>query len=167
MTLAAGVPVSQSRTRMTDLVLPPDANAYGTIFGGRVMEYVDRIASITAMRHCRLPVVTASTDSFAFLAPIHVGEAIELEAFVTWTHRTSIEIYCCIHSEDLMTGQRRLTATSYLTFVALGEDGKPALVPPVIPETDEERWHHDSAPARREARLGLHRERSALDGGRS
>ena len=146
-------PVSASRTMMTDLVLSSDANVYGTIFGGKVMAYVDKIASITAMRHCRMPVVTASTDSFNFLAPIHVGEAISVEAFVAWTHNTSMEIFCRIECEDLMTGQRKETGTSYLTFVALGSDGKPALVPPVEPETDEEKWHFETASLRRKQRL--------------
>ncbi len=138
---------------MTDLVLPPDTNTYGTIFGGRVMAYVDKIASITAMRHCRMPVVTASSDSFEFLAPIRVGEAIMLEAFITWTHHTSMEVYCRIESEDLLTGVRRLTGASYLTFVAVSPDGKPALVPPIIPESEVEQWHFNTAPLRREMRL--------------
>lgn len=145
--------VSESKTHMTDLVLPPDANTYGTIFGGRVMAYVDKIASITAMRHCRMPVVTAATDSLDFLAPIHVGDTIQLEAFVTWTHHSSMEIFCRIESENLMTGKKRLTGTSYLTFVAIDEHGNPVSVPAIIPETDEEIWHYQTAPARRERRL--------------
>ena len=152
-------PASESRTKMADLVLPPDTNTYGTMFGGRVMAYVDKIASVVAMRHCRLPVVTAATDSLDFLAPIRAGEAIVLDAFVTWTHRTSLEIFCRIESENLLTGERRLTGTSYLTFVALDESGRPAPIPPVIPETDEEKWHHAGAPARREVRLARREER--------
>ena len=151
--------VSESRTTMTDLVLPPDTNTYGSMFGGKVMAYVDKIASITAMRHCRMPVVTASTDSFDFLAPIRAGEAIRLEAFVTWTHKTSMEIFCRIESEDLLSGELRLTGTSYLTFVALDEQGRPTEVPPISPETEEEAWHHQTAPARREMRLARRRER--------
>lgn len=151
--------VSESKTTMTDLVLPPDTNVHGTIFGGRVMAYVDKIASITAMRHCRMPVVTASNDSLDFLAPIRVGHAIQLEAFVTSTHKTSMEIYVRIQSEDLLTGEKRLTGASYLTFVGLGPDGKPTEVPPIIPETPAEQWHFDTAVARREARLGRRRDR--------
>lgn len=153
--------VSESRTFMTDLVLPPDTNVHGTIFGGRVMAYIDKIASITAMRHCRRAVVTASSDSLDFLAPIKVGEAIQLEAFVTWTHQTSMEIFCRIQSENLLTGEQRLTATSYLTFVALDDQGKPVVVPPVLPETDEEWWHYNTAAERRETRLKRRKERSA------
>ncbi len=151
--------VSESRTYMTDLVLPPDANFYGNIFGGLVMSYVDKIASITSMRHCRKPVVTASTDSVDFLAPIKVGDAIQLEAFVTWTHHTSMEIYVKIMSENLLTGEKRLTGTSYLTFVAIDENGKPVEVPAIIPESDEEIWHYQTASARREQRLQRKAER--------
>ena len=151
--------VSVSKTFMTDLVLPPDANSYGNIFGGLVMAYVDKIASITSMRHCRKPVVTASTDSVDFLAPIKVGDTIQLEAFVTWTHHTSMEIFVKIESENLMTGVKRLTGTSYLTFVAIDEHGRPVEVPAIIPETDEEIWHYQSAPARREQRLQRKAER--------
>ncbi|KYP82125.1 acyl-CoA thioesterase [Ferroacidibacillus organovorans] len=146
-------PVSASRTTMSDLVLPPDTNNHGTIFGGRVMAYVDKLASITAMRHARMPVVTASSDSLDFLAPIRVGEAIILEAFVTCTYKTSMEIFCKIESENLLTGERRLTGASYLTFVGLGPDGKPATVPPVYPETDEEKRHYETAPERRAHRI--------------
>ncbi|GMA49068.1 acyl-CoA thioesterase [Alicyclobacillus contaminans] len=147
-TTAQAKPARLSRTIMTDLVLPPDANNHGTIFGGNVMAYIDKIASITSMRHARMPVVTASSDSLDFLRPVTIGEALCLEAFVTWTHHTSMEVYVKVESENLMTGERNLTATSYLTFVALGPDGKPAPVPPVLPETDEEKWHYDTAPAR-------------------
>ncbi|MCL6444577.1 MAG: acyl-CoA thioesterase [Alicyclobacillus sp.] len=141
-------PARESRTIMTDLVLPSDTNHYGTIFGGNVMAYVDKAASIAAMRHARMPVVTASSDSFDFLKPIKCGEAIRVEAFVTRTFHTSMEIFVKVESEDLMTGEVNLTATSYLTFVALGENGRPREVPAVIPETEEERWHFDTAPTR-------------------
>lgn len=155
-----GKPASASRSVMTDIVLPPDTNNHGTIFGGRVMAYVDKIASIAAMRHARMAVVTASSDSLDFLGPVTVGEAIRLEAYVTWTHKTSMEVYVKIESENLLTGEVNLTATSYLTFVALGEDGHPQPVPPVIPETDQEWWHYNTAPARYEIRKRRKRERS-------
>ncbi|QQE81243.1 acyl-CoA thioesterase [Alicyclobacillus sp. SO9] len=145
---------------MTDIVLPSDTNTYGTIFGGRVMAYVDKLASIASMRHARKPVVTASSDSLDFLGPVTVGEAIRLEGFVTWTHHTSMEVYVKIEAENLMTGEVNLTAASYLTFVALGPDGRPDIVPPVIPETDAERWHYDTASRRYEIRKRRKLERS-------
>jgi len=145
-------PVGESRTILTEIVFPTDTNYHGTIFGGRVMEYVDKVATIAGMRHARRPVVTASNDSLDFLAPVRVGEAIILEAFVTWTHKTSMEIFVKIQSENLYTGEKKLTATCFTTFVALDDDGRPTPVPPVIPETEEERKLFAGAQARYEAR---------------
>lgn len=111
-----------------------------------------------------MPVVTASSDSLDFLEPVKSGEALRLEAFVTWTHKTSMEVFVKIESENLMTGDVKLTATSYLTFVALGPDGKPTPVPPVIPETEEEKRHYDTASHRYELRRQrkLHRMETIL-----
>lgn len=148
----------ESRTIMTDIVLPPDTNYHGTIFGGNVMAYIDKVASITAMRHCRRQVVTASSDSLDFLAPIRTGEAICLEGYVSWTHNTSMEIYVKVEAENLLTGERRLTAQSYLTFVALDENDKPIAVPPVLPESEEERWNYKTA----EDRYKIRSQRRAL-----
>ncbi|MCZ8515903.1 acyl-CoA thioesterase [Paenibacillus filicis] len=145
-------PVSASRSIMTDIIFPSDTNYHGTLFGGVVMKYVDKIATIASMRHSRKGVVTASSDSLDFLAPVKVGEALLLEAFVSWTHRSSMEVYVKVESENLSTGERKTTATSFLTFVALDEDGKPTPVPPVFPETPEERALFDTAEERYEAR---------------
>lgn len=132
-------PVSNSRTILTQLVFPSDTNMHGTMFGGIVMEYIDKVGAIASMRHARKPAVTASSDSLDFLAPIRVGEAIEIEAFVTSTRRSSMEVYVKVYAENLLTGERKITVTSFLTFVALGEDGKPTEVPAIIPETEEEK----------------------------
>ncbi len=145
--------ISQSRTVKAMLVLPPDSNALGTMFGGKVMSYIDDIASISAFRHARLQVVTASTDSVDFLYPIIVGQMICLESFVTWTHKTSMEVYVSIVSEDLKTGERRVCASSFLTFVAIDENGRTLEVPPAIPETDFEKELHSSAPERFRQRM--------------
>jgi len=146
-------PVSESRTCMTDLVFPPDTNHHHTIFGGKVMAYVDKIACIAAMRHCRKPVVTVSSDHFDFLAPIKTGEAIILEAVVTWVHNTSMEVFVKTEAENLLTGERRLTSRAYLTFIALDEKGNPTPVPKVIPETDEEKQQYEQAKERYLARI--------------
>lgn len=145
-------PISASRSILTEMLFPGDTNYHGTMFGGTLMQYIDKIATIAAMRHCHMPVVTVSQDSLDFLSPIRVGEAFELEACVTWTHRSSMEIYCVVRAEDLFTGERRLTVTAFSTFVALGPDGKSAPVPGVYPETEEERLLHESARARYEQR---------------
>ncbi len=144
---------SESRTVKAMLVLPPDSNTLGTMFGGKVMEYIDDIASIVAYRHARQQVVTASTDSVDFLYPIKVGQMVCMESFVTWTHNTSMEIFVNIISENLKTGERRVCASSFLTFVAIDENGKTLAVPQVIPETEMEKELHDSAKERYQRRL--------------
>jgi acyl-CoA hydrolase len=141
-------PASESRTIMTQLIFPLDTNHHDTMFGGKLMEYMDKVAAIAAMRHARMQVVTASTDSLDFLAPIQVGEVIEVEAFVTWTNRSSMEIYVTVNSENLYSGVRKTTVTAFFTFVALDDNGKPASVPAVIPETEEEKQLHATAPER-------------------
>jgi acyl-CoA hydrolase len=141
-------PASDSRTIMTQLIFPLDTNHHDTMFGGKLMEYMDKAAAIAAMRHARMQAVTASSDSLDFLAPIRVGEVIEIEAFVTWTNRSSMEVYVSVHSEKLFSGVRARTVTAFFTFVALNEHGKPEAVPIVIPKTDEEKKLHASAPER-------------------
>jgi acyl-CoA hydrolase len=146
-------PVSRSRSIMTELVFPTDTNHHGTMFGGTLMKYIDKISAISAMRHSSKPVVTASTDSLDFLSPIRMGEAVELEAFVTWTRHSSMEVYVVVRAENLFTGERRVTVTAFSTFVAVDENGKPTAVPPVQPETDAERKLFESAPERHELRM--------------
>lgn len=144
--------VRESRTFKASHVLPPDTNNHNTLFGGKLMAHIDDVAAISAMKHARGPVVTASTDSVDFLQPIRVDYEVSLEAFVTWTHNTSMEVFVKIVSEDLHTGERTVCATSFLTFVAIGKDGKPTKVPKVVPETEEENFLHQNAAERAEAR---------------
>ena len=116
------------------------------------MAYIDDIASIAATKHCRRSVVTASTDSVDFLHPIRPSDSVCLEAYVVWCGRSSMEVFVKIIKEDLMKGDRVIAATSFLTFVALGDDKKPVPVPDVIPETEEERKLNETAPRRAEMR---------------
>lgn len=132
-------PCSHSRVIKTALVLPPDTNAYGTLFGGKLMAYIDDVAAIASMRHSRYQCVTASADSVDFLNPIHQGDAVCLEAFVSYTGRTSMEIFVKIISENLVTGEKNVCAMSFLTMVAVDEYGRPVNVPQVYPETEEEK----------------------------
>ncbi|MEH7122450.1 acyl-CoA thioesterase [Bacillus sp. JJ1532] len=136
----------------TSIVLPPDTNAYGTLFGGKLMAYIDDAAAISGMRHARRNVVTASTDSVDFLHPIHQGDAVCLEAFVTYTGRSSMEVFVKVIAEDLLTGESNVCAMSFLTMVAVDKNGKPTPVPAVIPESDEEKSLFESAKERAEIR---------------
>ncbi|WP_168122646.1 acyl-CoA thioesterase [Paenibacillus sp. HB172176] len=150
--LNVGKKASDSRTLMTQLIFPLDTNHYDTMFGGKLMEYMDKVAAIAAMRHARCRVVTASTDNIDFLAPIHVGEVIEVEAFVTWTNRSSMEIYVTVISENLYTGVRTMMVTAFFTFVALSEDGKPTGVASILPESELEQKLFATAPERHRQR---------------
>ena len=138
----------ESFVTKTSLILPPDTNNHGTIFGGKTMSHIDEVAGLAAMRHARMTVVTASTDSVDFLHPIRKGQAICVEAFVTWTNNTSMEVFVKVLGEDLYTGEQTTCTTAFLTFVALGIDDRPHPVPAVIPESEIEKRLHETAPER-------------------
>lgn len=116
------------------------------------MSYMDDIASISASKLCRATAVTASTDSVDFLYPIRPADAVSLESFVTWTGKSSMEVFVKVITEDLRTGERRIAATSFLTFVALDANNKPIPVPQVLPETEEEKKLFETAEHRAEMR---------------
>ncbi|WP_284140192.1 MULTISPECIES: acyl-CoA thioesterase [unclassified Virgibacillus] len=147
-----GKPISNSLAVKTSHVLPPDTNSHGTLFGGKLMAHIDDVAAIAAVRHARQLVVTASTDSVDFLQPVKEGDSICIEAFVTWTHNTSMEVFVKAVNEDLLSGKRKVCATAFMTFVAVDEHGKPIPVPPIYPETELEKHLHDGAPLRAERR---------------
>ncbi|MBP1969758.1 acyl-CoA hydrolase [Virgibacillus natechei] len=141
-------PCWESLTVKTSHVLPPDTNSHGTLFGGKLMAYIDDVAAIAAVRHSRKLVVTASTDSVDFLAPVKEGDSICLEAFVTWTHNTSMEVFIKAVTENLLTGERKVCTTAFTTFVAIDDEGKPTPVPGVYPEAEHEKMLHEQAPER-------------------
>jgi acyl-CoA hydrolase len=149
----AGKPPSASRVETTELVLPGDTNALGTIFGGKVMQWIDIAASVAGMRHSGGSVVTASIDGLTFLTPIHLGEVVVLQAQVNYVGTTSMEVGVRVEAESPRTGARRYTTKAYLTFVAIDAGGKPRAIPPLVLETDEERRRFADAEARRAARL--------------
>ncbi len=150
---APGGPVSATRIEMTEIVLPNDANVLGNILGGKVMHMIDIACAIAAHRHCRRPVVTASMDYLDFKHPIKVGELIIVKASVNRVFRTSMECGAKVFSENLNTGERKHTSTAYLTFVALDENRKPVEIPPVIPETEDEKRRWREAERRRQHRI--------------
>ncbi|HUV14258.1 MAG TPA: acyl-CoA thioesterase [Acidobacteriota bacterium] len=150
-----GKKVCESRTSMTEFVLPNDANTHGNVLGGKVMHLMDLAAAVTAFRHCRNPVVTVSVDSVRFLHPVKVGAVMMLEAVITRAFGTSMEIQVEVRSEDLLTGEQLRTCSAYLTFVSIDKQGRPTPVPPLIPETQEENQRFEGALLRREHRLQL------------
>ncbi|MBT2720831.1 acyl-CoA thioesterase [Bacillus sp. ISL-46] len=138
----------ESRVIRTSRVFPNDVNNHNTLFGGRLMSDLDQVASVSAARHSRKECVTVSTDSVDFLNPINTTDSVCFESYVTWTGTTSMEVFVKIIAEDLKSGDRRIAATALLTFVALDQHKRPTEVPQVIPETEEERKLHETAPER-------------------
>ena len=138
----------ESRVIRTSRVFPNDVNNHNTLFGGKLMSDVDQVASISAARHSRRECVTASTDSVDFLYPVRTTDSVCFESYVTWTGTSSMEVFVKIIAEDLKSGKRTIAATALLTFVALDEHKRPTHVPQVIPETEEEKKLHETAPER-------------------
>jgi acyl-CoA hydrolase len=140
---------------MTEIVLPSHANALGTIFGGRIMSWIDIAGAIAAGRHARRIVVTASIDALHFVAPVKVGHVVHIRASVNYAGKTSMEVGVRVDAENQLTGSMSHTATAYLTFVALDDNGRPTAVPPLHPETPEEKRRCEQAAKRRKARVQL------------
>lgn len=153
MTQENSKPVSASAAEFTHLVLPPDTNALGTIFGGRLMEWIDIGAAIVATRHCHQVAVTASMDALNFIHPIKLGDIVILKASVNYTHKSSMEIGVKVEAENGKTGERKHTASAYLTFVALDDNKKPIPVPAIEPMTEDEKRRFENGKLRREERL--------------
>jgi acyl-CoA hydrolase len=147
-------PASQSRVEMTEMVFPNDANPLGNCMGGRVMHWIDICAALAAGRHSRTPVVTANVDNIDFHNPIPVGGIVVLLASVNFAGRTSMEVGVKVWQEERSTGNRKHVASAYLTFVSLDPESRtPRPVPPVLPETDDEKRRYQNAQARRAHRL--------------
>jgi len=151
----SGKPVRDSVSEYSELALPTDANGLGNVLGGKVMHLVDLAGAMAAMRHARKQVVTASFDHMNFLHPIRIGQLIVLHSQVNRVFHTSLEVGVEVTVEDLMTGARQHACSAYVTFVALDEHGQPTPIPPVIPETEDERRRYREAAERREQRLAL------------
>jgi acyl-CoA hydrolase len=149
------LPAGFSRTTITKLVLPPDTNHLGTIFGGVILSYIDEIAAITAMKHSQEVVVTASIDTVNFLSSAKVGDILYLEGVVISTGRTSMEVYVKVETQSLKSRKKTVTTTAILTMVAVDENGKPTPVSGVEPETEEEKKLFQNAQARKERRLRI------------
>jgi acyl-CoA hydrolase len=145
--------VGDSSAVFSYLMLPQDANPAGNVHGGVVMKHIDSAAGVVAARHARSFVVTASIDRLDFHSPVTIGNLLTLKASVNIVGRTSMEVGVRVEAEDLRTGEVRHTASAYLTLVAMGQDGRPVEVPPVIMETEDEKRRNRESAARRKTRL--------------
>lgn len=148
-----GKRVEESSAVMSQLMSHQDTNLAGNVHGGVIMKLIDTAAGVAAVRHARSNVVTASIDRLDFHHPVFVGDLLTLRANLNFIGRTSMEVGVRVETENPMTGERRHTASAYLTYVALDRDGRPMPLPPLILETEEEMRRNREAKARRETRL--------------
>ncbi len=146
---------SESRTIMTDLVLPSETNPLNNLFGGELLARMDRAASISARRHSRRITVTASVNHVAFNHAVPLGSVVTVEASVSRAFRTSMEIFIDVWIEDRFTGDRTKANEAIYTFVAVDDTGKPTEVPPLSPETDLEKERYAAALRRKQLSLVL------------
>jgi len=146
---------SDSVVSMTELVLPNDTNTLNNLMGGRLMHWMDIVSAIAAQKHSNKIVVTASVDNISFRHPIQLGNVVTLKARVTRAFNSSMEVRIDVEAEDIPGSRKIQSNSAYFTFVAVGADGKPADVPEIQPETEEDRMYYDGALRRRQLRLIL------------
>lgn len=148
----------ESETSVSELMMPQHVNHFGNVFGGVVLSMTDRSAAVAAMRHAGKPCVTVSIDRVDFREPIYAGELVTCKAQINFVGTTSMEVGVKILAENLLTGAERHTNTCLLTFVAIGDDGRPVPVRPLKLETDEDHRRFREGARRREVRQALARE---------
>src|ERR1022692_3456382 len=145
-------PVRESASEMTDIVLPSDANVLNALLGGRLMHWIDLAGAMAAHRHSRQRVVTASIDHMDFLVPVRVGDLVILRSSVNRVFHTSMEVGVKVWVENYRSDEKQHVSSAYLTFVAIDAAGNKVAVPPVVPETEDEKRRYDGAARRREIR---------------
>ncbi len=151
-------PVSESQSEMIEFVLPNDANPLGALLGGRLMHWIDMAGALAAHRHARSYIVTASIDHMDFWVPVRVGDMVVLRSSVNRVFHTSMEVGVKAWVENYLHNTKQLVSSAYLTFVAVDGAGHHLRVPPITPQTDEEKRRYEDAGRRRELRQA-HRSR--------
>jgi len=147
--------VARTQTHSSELILPGDLNSLGYLFGGKLMALIDKVGAISAIKHARGTVVTVSIDNLIFKKPVMNGSVLTISATVNRVFEHSMEVG--VVANNLPPGEEipQHVCTAYLTFVALDQNGKPRLIPHVIPVTVEEKRRYDQALIRRNHRLEL------------
>ena len=145
--------VSASRTTISQLMNPQDANLTGNVHGGHIMKLVDEAGALASMRHSRQRVVTVAVDQLTFREPIYIGDLITIVSEVSYVGRTSMETEVSVYAENPQEGERRHTNTAYLVYVALDEQGRPVEVPPLEIENEEQQLRMEWGKARQAHRL--------------
>lgn len=144
----------ESESTLSESMMPDQLNHHGNVFGGEILALVDKVGGVVARRHARLPVVTVSIDRVEFREPIYASEYVEAHGRIVYVGQSSMDIMVTVEAENLETGKRRQTNRCFLTFVALDRhNGRPAAVPPLILETEEDHRLYSAAERRRERQL--------------
>lgn len=146
---------SETLSITTKVVLPNDTNPLGNLFGGELLAWMDVIASVSAHRHCKRVVVTASVNNVSFQQPIQQSSIVTLEAKVSRAFNSSMEVFVDVFVEDPVKGTRIKCNEAIYTFVAVDQNGGPIDVPEIIPETEEEKMRYDGALRRKQLALIL------------
>ncbi len=155
-------PVRESQSEMVEIVLPNDANPLGSLLGGRLMHWIDLAGALAAHRHSRNYVVTASMDHVDFLTPVRVGDLVILQSSVNRAFHSSMEVGVKVLVESYINGTHKHVSSALLTFVAVDREGHRLPVPPVVPETEEEKRRYDEAGQRREMREQERKRKAAV-----
>ena len=128
-----------SYTAIERLVLPPDTNIFNALYGGRLVEWIDNVASIVSFKHSRRRTVTGSMDSIFFLSQIRMGDIVTMKGRINYVGKTTMEIEVDVFSEESLTGERKFATKAYLTYVAIDQNGKATSVPRLKLETDDDK----------------------------
>jgi acyl-CoA hydrolase len=145
----------ESSVTMTELVLPNDTNPLNNLMGGRLLHWMDVVSAISAQKHSNRIVVTASVDNVSFTHGIPLGNVVTLNAKVTRSFSSSMEVHIEVFAEDIPSGKKIMSNRAFFTFVAVDQSGSPIDVPELVPETEEELELYESALRRRQLRLVL------------
>jgi acyl-CoA hydrolase len=146
---------SESVAVLTEMVLPNDTNVLGNLMGGRLLQWMDVASAIAAKRHCNRVVVTASVNNVSFDRPIHLGDVVTLQAKVSRSFNSSMEVFIDVWLEDRLSGEKLKCNEAIYTFVAVDQIGNPITVPELVPESEEEKKRYAGALRRRQLSLIL------------
>lgn len=146
---------SQSLAVTTKVVLPNDTNMLDNLYGGNLLHWMDNIAAISAHRHCKRVVVTASVNHVEFRKPIELGSIVTLEAKVSRAFNSSMEVFIDVYVENPITGKQVKSNEAIYTFVAVDQNGSAIAVPQIKPETEIEKKRYDAALRRKQLSLIL------------
>ncbi len=143
--------VSDSYAETIHMVRPIHLNSAGRLFGGVLMQWIDEVAGVVAKRHARMNVTTASVDDLRFIKGAYQSDMIVIKGVLTHVGNSSMEVKVDTFVEKI-GGERTLINRAYFTMVALDENDKPAKVPQLLLETEEEKTEWEKAEKRRQMR---------------